>query len=410
VPPGQSRTVTLTEGGTDASARVVLTGDDAAFDNSIFVIPPKTDEIRIVFLGQEAEDDTTQALYYLRRAFQETRQQKVNIVVRKNDEALSPTELAEVQLIIICDELAEARAQQVKQWVEQGKTILLSMKSPSMVRTLGGLVGVANPGAEEARADEYAMFSQIDFQHPLFAPFADPRFSDFTKIHFWKHRRVNAAEFPGSRVLARFDGPTADPAVMQIPAGKGQIFALTFGWFPSDSQFALSSKFVPLLYSILEISGAIKVQAAQYVVGDRVELSLESAEPLSIRKPDGVEVKLSAGDRFADTQLPGIYSVQAGPSSTRFAVNLAGEESKTAPLPGETLERLGVPLKLLATASPRQQRQAAAARQRLAATELENRQKLWRWLIVAALVVLMMETWLAGRISRRAAAETEVTI
>ena len=29
--------------------------------------------------------------------------------------------------------------------------------------------------------------------------------------------------------------------------------------------------------------------------------------------------------------------------------------------------------------------------------ELENRQKLWRWLIVAALCVIGLETWLAGR-------------
>ena len=40
-----------------------------------------------------------------------------------------------------------------------------------------------------------------------------------------------------------------------------------------------------------------------------------------------------------------------------------------------------------------------AAEQRLA-TEIEARQKLWRWLIVAALVVLLLETMLAGRLAR----------
>jgi hypothetical protein len=34
------------------------------------------------------------------------------------------------------------------------------------------------------------------------------------------------------------------------------------------------------------------------------------------------------------------------------------------------------------------------------AAELENRQKLWRWLVVAALVVLLLETLLAGRLTR----------
>jgi hypothetical protein len=36
--------------------------------------------------------------------------------------------------------------------------------------------------------------------------------------------------------------------------------------------------------------------------------------------------------------------------------------------------------------------------------ELENRQKLWRTLLLAALTVLLLETWLAGRTARRAPA------
>ena len=45
-------------------------------------------------------------------------------------------------------------------------------------------------------------------------------------------------------------------------------------------------------------------------------------------------------------------------------------------------------------------RQAAKA-ETLHNTELEARQKLWRWLIVAALVVLILESWLAGRLTRQ---------
>ena len=37
---------------------------------------------------------------------------------------------------------------------------------------------------------------------------------------------------------------------------------------------------------------------------------------------------------------------------------------------------------------------------RLEAAELEGRQKLWRPLILAALGVLVVETWLAGRLDR----------
>jgi hypothetical protein len=44
-----------------------------------------------------------------------------------------------------------------------------------------------------------------------------------------------------------------------------------------------------------------------------------------------------------------------------------------------------------------------AARQRqLQVVELENRQKLWRWLIVAVIGLLFAETALAGGLTRRA--------
>jgi hypothetical protein len=87
----------------------------------------------------------------------------------------------------------------------------------------------------------------------------------------------------------------------------------------------------------------------------------------------------------------------------KFAVNLDAAESKTAPMPTDELERLGVPMKPVETTPTLQ----AAQQQTLHNAELEARQKLWRWLIVAALAVLLGETWLAGWITRRAAVPVE---
>jgi len=40
------------------------------------------------------------------------------------------------------------------------------------------------------------------------------------------------------------------------------------------------------------------------------------------------------------------------------------------------------------------------------AVEIENQQKLWRWLLVAALGVLLLETLFAGKLSRTASGST----
>lgn len=409
VPPGQSRIVHAPKlpAGINGE-RLVLTGDDDEFDNAVYLAQPKAEQVTILFIGNDAEKDPAQSLYYLKRAFQETRRQVVRVVVHSPSAALSPTDLAEKRLIIIGDPLPEASLKTAQQFLTGGGTVLFAMKDAAAAQTLKKLAETDDVAASEAAATTYSMFGQIDFEHPLFAPFADPRYSDFTKIHFWRHRHLEADKLPGVRVVARFDN--SDPAFLEIPKGSGRLLVFTSSWQPADSQLALSSKFVPLLYSILEQAGGIKAQLSQYHVGDDVSLSsvtpAANGQSLTIRKPDGLQVQLGAGEsRFSDADLPGIYTIASIQPPMRFVVNLDAAESKTALLPVEELARLNIPLKPREIELTKQIEQ----KRRLHNAELENQQKLWRWLIVAALVVLLMETWLAGWLTRRAGARTEAS-
>lgn len=401
VPPGQSRVATLPKPA-GQSDHLLLGGDDEDFDNRVFIVPPTAERVSVLFGGTDPEPDPAQALYYVQRAFQETRRQLVQVTAPAAGQALATNDLADARFMILTDPVPADRLQAAQQFLQQGKTLLLVMKSPAAAAPLSALVGAGAVGAEEAAADRYALLARIDFEHPVFAPFADPRFSDFTKIHFWKHRRIATNNLPGARVLARFD--SGDPALLQVPAGRGTVLLLTSGWHPADSQLALSSKFVPLLYSMLELSGGLKSRHAQYVVGDPVPLPVRltrAASRLSVRQPDGTLAEIPADDlTFAQTDQPGLYTVIPAQPPFRFAVNLAPEESKTAPLALEELERLGVPLRMQSALAAKE---AAERQALLRAAELENRQKLWRWLLVTALLVVLTETWLAGRISRRGA-------
>jgi hypothetical protein len=247
---------------------------------------------------------------------------------------------------------------------------------------------------QESQVRNYAMLAEIDFRHPLFAPFADPRFSDFTKIHFWKYRKIDASSVPNARILAKFEN--GDPALFEVPVGKGKVFVLTSGWHPDDSQLALSTKFVPLLYAFLEESGATAPPPAQFYVGDSVPVGPNEAGSI-IHPPDGSELRLSSGEAiFSQTVTPGIYTLGTQPGR-RFAVNLDAAESRTAPMPLDELERLGAPVIHQPTVAAHE----AERKVRLRNTELEERQKLWRWFLLGTLSILLVETWLAGRTARR---------
>lgn len=414
VPPGQNRTIAAPKISENTSSdHLVLTGDDADFDNVAYVIHPKAEEVNVLYLGSDSETDSSQPLYYLMRAFQNTRRETVRVHIpggagiRAGDfrdqelagrDAGAPSELATNRLIIATSSLSENQAA-AREFLSTGGTVLLTLTDANSVQTLAALANAPQLTATEALVPNYAMFGQIDFTHPLFAAFADQRFSDFSKIRFWKHRKLSLEGLSNARVIARFDD--TDPAIIEIPVGRGRMFAFAFSWRPADSQFALSSKFVPMLYAMLDQAGNGHSQVAQYRVGDSIDLSAFaklSGAKVVIRKPNGSQVELASDqNQFTQTDEPGIYEIVHGGETNRFAVSLDPTESKTAPLPADELERLGVPVKPTETAVAK----LAVQQKILRDGELESRQKLWRWLIVAALTVLLGETWLAGRITRR---------
>jgi hypothetical protein len=216
----------------------------------------------------------------------------------------------------------------------------------------------------------------MDFQHPLLRPFAPAVLRDFSKIHVWHYREVVFASGLPEGVEAPASYDKGGPALLAGRVGKGRIFVLPGGWLPRDSQLALSSKFVPLLYAMLSKAGFASDARRQFFVGDKL--------------PDGaVAVK------------PGVVS-QTGPGGpATMAVNLPVVESDLELLDAGALTRLGVTVAQEpprdAQPGPNAEAQRQRERERLHLAELEQQQRLWRWLLVGAVLCLLGETWLSGR-------------
>ena len=274
------------------------------------------------------------------------------------------------------------------------------MKTAAVANTIAALSGGERPAVEEVRTKDYALLSEVDLNHPVLQPFDDPRFSDFTQIHFWNYRRLSLDNLPEAHVLARFDND--DPAWLTCPAGGGQLVVLTSGWHPKDSQLALSTKFVPLIYSILEFGGAISNRQFQYTVGQPFQLPnwiRDASSELVLRRPDQTEITLDVEqDTFYVPEEPGYYTFESNQDKLLYAVNIAARESQTAPMTIEELETFGVSFHRQESPPSETNRQKRQDRADL--YEQESQQKLWRWILLATGMVLLMETGLAGWLSR----------
>ena len=409
VAPGHSAVVDApVRSNQQAAAKLLLIGDDHDFDNTLYVAPALQRQVNILYIGSDDPNDTAGMLYYLRQAFGAGKGLTSQVLGRPGNEPLAVADTDAAHLIVVTDALHPQNVGPLRRHLEQGRSLLLVMSSPEVGAALSSLVGLNSFELQEADVSRYAMLGRLEFEHPLLKPFSDPRFGDFTRIHFWKHRRISVADLPGARVLASFD--SNDPAWFEIPVGRGSLLVWTSGWQPADSDLALSSKFVPLLYSVLEYGGTLAEHRSQYVIGDPVPVPSRTsagATDLQVRKPDGSLARLDADRQaFTQTDLPGIYSIadsrgDANPQSAIrnpqcFAVNLPAAESRTEPMPIEELEKLGLPLESI----PGPQTELARANPQSAIRNPQSKMELWRWVLVGTLGVLLLEIWLGGRLAR----------
>jgi Aerotolerance regulator N-terminal/von Willebrand factor type A domain len=409
VPPGESRVVRvprLKASGTHRALR--LTGDTFDFDNTAFLADDRPEDLKVVFAGLDRPDDTAGLFYYLERVFVAAEGRNVTVAPSAPTAALALEPVRSIPLVVVASEMTAENNRRLLKYLEEGGTVLYVLARAGRAETFAALAKSDAVVATEAAPRPDVMLREISFDHPLFSSFAAAQFNDFTKIHFWKYRRIDAGASRDARVLARFE--SGDPAIIEKPVGKGRLVVFTSGWQPADSQLARSSKFVPLMLSLLELGRPPLWKRATFVVGARVPLpATEGAgSDLVVHTPDGAKAKVAAGAGvFAETEQPGVYTIETPAGQRPFAVNLDSAESKTAPLNHETLEQLGC--RLVSHSKPIVDHEQIRQMQN---AELENRQKLWRWLILAAIAVLTVETYLAGRTavrSRLARAEVVAT-
>ncbi len=399
-PSGESRVVRvpLPPANSDAD-RLVLSGDDHPFDNTLFRIPARQHEYSVIYVGDD-EEGQAGLRYYLERAFPETPERIVRLSICSPEQPIAAQELDAAAMVIVTVAFPETQTNRLRQYAEDGGAALIVLKDTTSSSMIDQILG-DRMAIEEVEPDDYAMFGQIDFTDPLFLPFADPRYNDFTKIHFWRYRRMTLPDTWPGKTLARLDN--GDSLLLEMPIDKGRIWILAAGWHPSDSDLARSTKFVPLLAGMLDRSTDAAIVSSQYDVEQAVELPARRDPAGSVQTPDGATLQLAAdAQSFDQTTLPGIYTLAMGDSSQRFAVNVPADESRTARMSADELGQRGV-----APGQPVTRSQMVDQLRQMRDVELESRQKLWQWLIVAALAVLIFETWLAGRLARLAVKPVE---
>ena len=419
VPPGETEVLKAPGTTTGVPSPILeLSGDDHDFDNRSYTEAVAARQLRVLYVGSEPDNDPQTALFFLKRALFPTRTLTPKLDKKLPDDTFEPAIIRLYDLVVIAGEGPIANAGVFRSYVEQGGRILFLMHKPEAAEGLASLLETEGLNAEEGEVSDFQLLGAINRRHPLLSAFADARYGDFSNVHFWRYRKIDAEKIPDAGVLSRFDN--GDPAWILTPKGKGTVLTFTSSWKREDSQLALSTKFIPLLYAVLSNQAEASESSAFVHVGEPFPVSVPSpdensqAQPernpglvATVTRPDGTTVPLTEEDAgvFRQTTAPGLYSVKVGDRKSVVAVNLDPNESELNPLDTEIIRKMVEPKVVeddyAGATEPVTVEEKEEQRSRAKDIEKEKRQRLWRFAIFAVLGIVLFEIWYSAYCRRK---------
>lgn len=394
---------------------VRLPADGLAADDALnFVLSPGGALSVLVVAGADESSSL-----YLQRALEITDDGRFRVTVRQAS-SVRPADLQDTEAVFLNDvRIDGASAERLREFVENGGGLLIALGEDggwpaSAADMLPGAVGEV----QDRIQGRGGRLGYLEYGHPVFEIFSGPRSGDFTGARFFRARGVTVGD--SATVLARFDDGSVALAERRLGHGRVLLWATTLDSYWND--LALQPVYLPFVHRLAEYVGGRTEAVPWFRVGQVVDLAdpkaletagLVSAEAAGLAEgldqvalsPSGTSRQLPAneGPRYLPLEQHGFYTVRPpGADPARpfvMAVNVDLEESNL-----ETIDPQELVLQITASSAAAdpsgvQNLEQAAELQR---ADQERRQSLWRWLLIAALVLLIGETVLSNWVSRRA--------
>ncbi len=405
---------------TPESERAVLPNDALAEDNVRFLVPRARGVVRVLLVG-EGGDDAARALAsgdpvkpadipaaaFVKLALEAGGAGAIGtrfaVDVREGTALLS-ADPSRYDLVVLADppRLPAAALQALAGYLRAGGAVLLACGAhtdPAVLNAeiLPALLPAGAGGAratgvvKHATAGSYVSLIPSVADHPVFAGFRLTRGGALTGGRFVQAVGVT----PGTalRVLARFSDTT--PALLEGPGVLvfTSAFDLVWGDFPTTGSF------LPFLRQSAGYLATGRARPdADRTVGDALSVLAPagvSAAAVQCDGPGGATLAVHArseGGRAllvtAPVPTPGVWTVRAGQRVLdRFAVNVDAREGDLARPAARELVR----------ASGRAATLVMEPRDRVSAVvqKLRHGRELWRELLIAAVVLMVIEVWMA---------------
>ena len=264
-------------------------------------------------------------------------------------------------------------------------------------------------GSPVDRTGRGASLGFVDYSHPVFELFSAPRSGDVTTSRFFRYRPMEPAD--SATVLARFDD--GNPALLERQVGNGRVlvWASTLDNFWND--LALKPVYLPFVHRLTEYLADYAPPTPWVSAGQVLNLAeqrsllaeagLSEADLVAI-SPSGERIPISGAVRagFLTMVEQGIYEIHDATATSESPLALAvnvdlAESDLTAIDPDELASSLTGRV-----AGERSDAAVEGEARAFASEDLERRQGIWWYLLLAVSVLFVAETVVSNRLSRTA--------
>jgi hypothetical protein len=390
IAPGSSASsafapVTVPPAGLRVVARIP---DDAlAADNAFYAViaPPTAVTVLLVGSGNRGDSDL-----YLTRALAIGDRPRFEVNTAQLD-VLTPETLARTRVVVLQDlPLGDAVAARLKTYVEGGGGLIVAL-GPRGSLPQADWVPATIGNIEDRTRGAAAKLSGFDYGHAVFEPFRAPRSGDFSTTRVYGYRLVTAR--PNAATLARFDGGTA--ALVEATVGRGHVLVWATTLDLSWNDLALKPVYLPFVHQLVREAAGYREQPGWMTVGQAIDVPAASnSTPLVVLGPDGQRQSPPEGASALGVEQAGFYEVRGareGQSLQVVASNVDLAESDLTRIdPAEvTVAVTGHP------AGNGPGGEVAAVPDEVQ----EQAQRIWWYLLLAGILLLIAESWLARRLA-----------
>jgi aerotolerance regulator-like protein/VWA domain-containing protein/putative glutamine amidotransferase len=311
----------------------------------------------------------------------------------KSAGSVDPASISEYALVVLNDSgpISSTLADTLVRFVNNGGQMIVSTGPKTQADTFNTSLQQVTPAvlreAVQTKAGESVAITEVKFDHPIFEVFQESgRLAAANVIGYFRSEpKANTT------VLARFED--GSPALVEGRTGKGRVLLFTSSLGPTWNDLPLTPLYLPFIHQMVRYAGT-REENAWYGLGQTFTVGRrQEAAPPAIDTPGGARLSESRltpdGDLLVTAREPGFYRLRYNGAPGFAAVNVDGAEGD--------FTKLNFGEFVAGVTGGAGSAEGSDANRLLSNEEVEGRQKVWWSLLLVALLLLLLEAFLAQR-------------